>query len=67
MMKFWRGFGILLGGISIVCIGICMFREGEPGWLLPAGMLCNSLALFLYCSVIRKKKSQDKIDGDDMK
>jgi len=56
MLKLWKIFGILLTAIAIICIGICIFQEGQNKVLLPMGLLCNSLAFLIYWITIRKKK-----------
>jgi len=56
MLKLWRVFGILLAVIAIICIGICIFQEGQNKVLLSIGLLCNSLAFLIYCVTIGKKK-----------
>jgi len=56
MLKLWKIFGILLATVAIICIGICIFQEGQNKVLLSVGLLCNSLAFLLYCLTVRKKR-----------
>lgn len=56
MIKLWKVFGILLASIAIICFGICIFQDGQNKLLLPIGLLCNSLAFFLYCFMPSNKK-----------
>ncbi len=46
---------ILFAAAGLVCIALCIFREGENQWLLAFGLLCNSIASLLYCLEKRKK------------
>lgn len=56
MTKQWRIVGMLLAAAAIVCIGICIFQEGQNKALLSLGLLCNALAFVIYCIAMRKKK-----------
>ncbi|MDE6606593.1 MAG: hypothetical protein K2K54_02385 [Lachnospiraceae bacterium] len=56
MVKLWNVFGLLLAVIALICIGICIFQEGHNKLLLPIGLLCNSLALFIHCFITKKQR-----------
>lgn len=46
--------GIIFALIGLICICICIYQQGENKLLLPAGLMCNSIAFLLYC--INRKK-----------
>ncbi len=56
MSKLWKIFGVLLCAVGLICIGICILREGQNQIFLSIGLLCNSLALLIYCFIINKQK-----------
>lgn len=56
MSKLWKMFGVLLGVIGLICIGICILREGKNQMFLSVGLLCNSFAILIFCLQTKKKK-----------
>ncbi len=56
MSKLWKIFGVLLCAVGLICIVICILREGQNQIFLSIGLLCNSLALLIYCFIINKQK-----------
>lgn len=56
MSRYWRIVGMLLAVAAIVCIGICIFQEGQSKALLAFGLSCNALAFVIYCIAMRKRE-----------
>lgn len=48
--------GIVVAIIGLVSIALCIFNQGDNQVLLWLGLMCNSVAFFLYCISNRKKK-----------
>lgn len=54
MTRFHKILGISLAVIAIVCIGFSIFQQGQNKLLLPAGLLCNCIAMLVYLFASKK-------------
>ncbi len=48
--------GIAFAVIGLVCLGLCIFCEGNNPLLFILGIMCNSIAFFISCIARNKKK-----------
>lgn len=49
--------GVLFALLGLICILICIFKEGKSTRFLSIGLACNSIAFIIYCIVYRRNKS----------
>lgn len=56
MTRFCRILGIFLAVTAIICFGFSIFQQGRNQFLLPAGLLCNCLAMLVYLLFVKMKK-----------
>lgn len=55
MTKIYKILGLTLAVIAAVCIGFSIFQQGRNRLFLPAGLLCNCLALLVFLFAKPKK------------